>query len=101
MIIRLMLHSWGRPRTIRVEGCSFITRGESVWIKLSANETERFTNSWINPEVTGLPSKRHDAIRQSRGSNTKDGEAARDVSKKFEVAPESIKADTGSGRPGS
>jgi len=48
-----------------------------------------------------LPSKRHSAIGRSRGSNTKGGEAARDESKKFKVAPESIKADTGLGRPGS
>ena len=34
------------------------------------------------------------------GSNTKGGEVARDRSKKFEVAPESMSADTWSGRPG-
>ena len=38
--------------------------------------------------------------RQSRGSNTKGGEAARDESKKFEVAPELMSVDTGSERPG-
>jgi len=37
---------------------------------------------------------------QSRGSSTKVGEMARDESKKFEVAPESMSADTGSERPG-
>jgi len=41
----------------------------------------------INPAVTGLPSKRLSVFGQSRGSNTKGGEAARDESKKFEVAP--------------
>jgi len=39
-----------------------------------------------NPAVAGLPSKRHSAIGRSRGSNTKFGDAARDESKKFEVA---------------
>jgi len=39
-------------------------------------------------------------IGRSRGSNTKGGEVAIDESKKFEVAPESISADTGSERPG-
>jgi len=37
---------------------------------------------------------------QSRGSNTKVGEVARDESKNFEVAPELMSADTGLGRPG-
>ena len=48
-----------------------------------------------NPVVAGLPLKRHSAIRQSRGSNTKGGKVARDEYKKFEVAPESMSADTG------
>src|SRR5882724_11087930 len=99
--IGLVLCSHGRPRTIGVDRCSFITRRERDWVKKSANETEIFTDSWISPVVTGLPSKRHNAIRQSRGSNTKVGKVARDKSKKFEIAPELIKADTGLGRPGS
>ena len=70
------------------------------WVKWSANETEIFTDSWINPAVTGLLLKRHSVIRRSRGSNTKGGEVARDESKKFEVAPELISADTGSEQPG-
>src|SRR5882672_11963309 len=37
---------------------------------------------------------------RSKGSVTKRGELAREESKKFEVAPESMSADTGSGRPG-
>src|SRR5882672_10561796 len=37
---------------------------------------------------------------RSKGSVTKRGESAREESKKFEVAPESMSADTGSGRPG-
>src|SRR5882724_12469356 len=65
-----------------------------------SNETEIFTDSWINPTVAGLPSKRHSVIRKSRGSNTKVGKTARDVSKKFEVAPKSMSTDTGSERPG-
>jgi len=73
---------------------------ERDWVEQSANETEIFTDSWINPAVAGLPSKRHNAIGKSRGSNTKVGKAARDESKKFEVAPESMSADTGSERPG-
>ena len=39
-------------------------------------------------------------IGRSRGSNTKGGKAARDESNKFEVAPESMSANTGSERPG-
>ena len=39
-------------------------------------------------------------IGQSKGSNTKGCEAARDKSKKFKVAPKSMSADTGSERPG-
>src|SRR5882724_1802491 len=74
---------------------------ERDWVKQSANKTEIFTDSWINLAVAGLPSKRHNAIGRSRGSNTKVGEVARDESKKFKVAPESIKAYTGSGSPGS
>src|SRR5882724_11660622 len=86
---------------IRADGCSFITKRERDWVEQSANETEILTDSWIYPAVAGLPSKRHNAIGRSRGSNTKVGKVARDESKKFEVAPKSMKADTGSGRPGS
>ena len=96
MIIRLVLCSHGRPRTIGVDRCIFITKRERDWVERSANETEIFTDSWINPAVTGLPLKRYNEIGQSRGSNTKGGKAARDESKKFEVAPKSISADTGS-----
>jgi len=56
-----VLHKHGRPRTIREEGCSFITRRERFWVKLSVNTTEIFTDSQINPAVTGLPLKRHSA----------------------------------------
>ena len=73
---------------------------ERDWVEKSANKTEIFTDSWINPAVTGLPLKRHSVIGWSRGSNTKGGKVARDESKKFEVAPESISPDTGSERPG-
>jgi len=48
--IRLVLHSQGRPRIIRADGCSFITRRERDWVEWSANETEIFTDSWINPQ---------------------------------------------------
>jgi len=41
--------------------CSFITRRERVWVKWSEIEIEIFTDSWINPAVAGLPSKRHSA----------------------------------------
>ena len=99
-IVGLVPCSHGRLRTIGADRCSFITRRERDWVKWSVNETEIFTDSWINPAVTGLPSKRHRAIGRSRGSNTKVGEVARDKSKKFEVAPESMSADTGSERPG-
>src|SRR5882724_9988280 len=99
-IIGLVLCSHGRPRTIGADGCSFVTKRERDWVEQSANKTEILTDSWINPAVAGLPSKRHSAISRSRGSNTKFGDAARDESKKFEVAPESMSADTGSGRPG-
>ena len=58
------------------------------------------TGSWIKPAVAGLPLKRHRAMGQSKGSVTKRGDLAREESKKFEVAPESMSADTGSGRPG-
>ena len=96
----MVLRSHGRPRTIRADGCSFVTRRERDWVEWSANETEIFTDSWINPAVTGLPSKRHSAIRQSRGSNTKGGKAVRDKSEKFEVAPKTMSVDTGLKRPG-
>ena len=55
MIIGLVLHSQGRARTIGADGCSFITRKERDWVKWSANETEIFTDSWINLAVAGLP----------------------------------------------
>ena len=58
------------------------------------------TDSWINPAVAGLPSKRHRMMGRSKGSITKRGESAREESKKFEVAPESMSADIGSERPG-
>jgi len=99
-IIGLVLHSHGRPRTIGADGCNFVTKRERDWVEQSANEMEIFTDSWINPVVAGLPSKRHNVIRRSRGSNTKVGDMARDKSKKFEVAPKSMSADTGSERPG-
>src|SRR5882724_6628928 len=67
----------------------------------SQQTTEILTDSWINLEVAGLPSQRHNVIGRSRGSNTKVGKVARDESKKLEVAPKLIKADTGLGRPGS
>src|SRR5882724_9978439 len=100
LIIGLVLHSHGRQRTIRAYGCNFVTRHERDWVEWSVNETEIFTDSWINPAVTSLPSKRHNAIGRSRGSNTKGGEAATDESNKFEVAPKLMRADTGSERPG-
>jgi len=62
-IVRLVLHSQGRPRKIGADGCSFITRREKDWVKWSANETDIFTDSWINPAVAGLPLKRHSVIR--------------------------------------
>src|SRR5882724_215118 len=62
-IVRLVLCSHGRPSMIGPDRCSFITRRERDWVKLSANKTEIFTDSWINPAITGLPSKRHSVIR--------------------------------------
>jgi len=91
-----VLCSHGRPRTIGADVCSFVTKRERDWAEGSANEMEVFTDSWINPVVAGFPSKRHSAIRQSRGSNTKGGEVARDDSKKFKVAPKLMSVDTGS-----
>ena len=85
---------------IGADGCSFVTKRERDWVEQSANEKDISTDPWINPAVAGLPLKRHNVIGRSRGSNTKVGKAARDKSKKFEVAPESMSADTGSGRPG-
>jgi len=85
-IIRLVLHSQGRPRIIRADG-AVSSPGERETGEWSANETEIFTDSWINPTVTGFPSKRHSVIRRSMGSNTKVGKVARDESKKFKVAP--------------
>src|SRR5882672_649328 len=69
-------------------------------VEPSVKVTEVVTDSWIKPAVAGLPSNRHRAMGQSKGSITKRGESAREESKKFEVAPESMSADTGSGRPG-
>src|SRR5882724_10089953 len=85
---------------IGADGCRFVTKRERDWVEWSANETEIFTDSWINLAVVGLPSKRHNVIGQSRGSNTKGGKVARDESKKFKVASESMSTDTGSERPG-
>src|SRR5882724_3792452 len=53
LIVRLVLRSHGRPRTIGADGCSFVTRRERNWVEWSAKETEIFTDSWINPVVTG------------------------------------------------
>ena len=55
LIIRLVLRSQGRPRTIGADGCSFVTKRERDWVEQSANEMEIFTDSWINPVVAGLP----------------------------------------------
>ena len=62
LIVRLVLRSHGSPRTIGADGCSFVTKREIDWFEQSANKTEILTDSWINPAVTGLPSKRHNAI---------------------------------------
>ena len=61
---------------------------------------ETFTDSWMSPAEAGLPSNRHRVRGKSKGSYTKRGKAAREESKKFEVAPESMSTDTGSVRPG-
>ena len=61
LIVRLLLQNHGRPRRIGAEGWGFITKRECVWVKLSANKTERLADSMINPAITGLPSKRHSA----------------------------------------
>ena len=39
-IIRLVLCSHGRPRTIGADGCSFVTIRERYWVEWSANETD-------------------------------------------------------------
>jgi len=100
LLIRLVLHNQGRPRTIGAEGCSFVTKRDRFWVELSAKEIVILTDSWINPAIYGLPLKRHSATGLSNGSSTEVGKVARDESKKFEVAPESMSADTGSERPG-
>jgi len=51
-----------------------------------------------NPEVTGLASKAQ-CNQVIQRFQYKGGEVARDKSKKFEVAPKSMSADTGSERP--
>jgi len=61
-IIGLVLCNHGRPRMIRADRCSFVTKRERDWVEWSANKTEIFTDSWINPAVAGLPSKRHNVI---------------------------------------
>ena len=43
---------------------------------MSVKVTEMFTDSWINPAVAGLPSKRHSAMGKSKGSGAKFGEMA-------------------------
>jgi len=68
---------------IRAMGCSLV-KEERDWVKLSANKTERFTDSWINPAVEGLPLKRHSAMGRSRGSNTQLGKVARDECQEWE-----------------
>ena len=70
----------GRPVKLRHQ--------ERSCVELSVKMIETFTDSWINPAVTGLPSKRHRARGQSKGSDMKSSKVAREDSKKFEVAPE-------------
>ena len=74
----MVICSYGRPRTIGTDGCSFVTKRERDWVEWSTNKTEIFTDSWINLAVAGLPLKRNSVIGKSRGSNTKGGKAARD-----------------------
>jgi len=52
--------------------------------------TEVVTDSCIKPAVAGFPSKGHRETGRYKGSVTKRGESAREESKKFEVAPESM-----------
>ena len=53
-IIGLVICNHGSPRTIRADGCSFITKRETDWVEQSANKTEILTDSWINPAVAGF-----------------------------------------------
>jgi len=84
---------------IGADRCSFVTKRERDWVEQSANETEILTDSWINPAVAACH-REAQCDRSIQGSNTKFGMHARDESKKFEVAPESMSADTGSGDQG-
>ena len=54
----------------------------------------------MNPDIAGLPSKRHSAMGWANAEGTNIDILARDESMKFEVAPESIKVEIESGMPG-
>src|SRR5882672_2834492 len=70
LIVGLVLCSHGRPKTIRADGWSFVTRRERFCIEPSVKATEVVTDSWINPTVAGLPLKRHRVMGRSKGSIT-------------------------------
>ena len=53
----------------------------------------------MNPDVAGLLSKRLSVMGWANADGTNIGIEARDESMKFEVAPESIKVEMGSGIP--
>jgi len=58
------------------------------------------TDSWIKPCSRWLAIEKNTGRWAIQRFSYKEGKSAREESKKFEVAPKSMSADTGSGRPG-
>jgi len=57
--IRLVLHIHGQAKDNQGRGVQFSSPQRKIPGQVVSKVIERFTDSWINPAVTGLPSKRH------------------------------------------
>ena len=77
-----------------------MTRSSRVWVDSSKKCTEVKIDREMNPDVACLLLKRHSAMGWANAEGTKMDIVARVESMKFEVAPESMRVETGSERPG-
>jgi len=68
---------------------------ESAWDDLSGNITDALSDWWMNHNIVGLPLRRQSVIGCSNGWSTKWGSLAKELSMKFNVAPKSMRANTG------